>query len=250
MKFTVFFTALTPTSLIPWDYPSKINAWVYRVLNRANPHWGNASHFSRHQNIQPFALSWLDFPAPPRFTSAGIVPTSPLATLSFNTADAALAMAFQTWAPQEPLILNSMVFRTDAIVETPPHSFITSYVAQLTTPLVLTHKVSPVHSFVSPSDEDFLPLLQKNLAHKTMQFYHQMIPLSDITFDLPTTWQRKLLRIHQFAVVGWISKEPLTISGPPSLLQAADTFGLGVSNSQGFGHLEALLDDPLESLLL
>lgn len=238
MKITLFLAGESPLTTVEWDYPTTINAWVYKILNRADPVWGDQGHRTRGRAVRPFSISPLDFPVPAVVTPAGLVPQSGAAVLTIGTVDAALARALETYAADEILVFGDTGYRVDAVVVDPVKVEGDSVMGMLSSPIVIARRdAQGSRIFLPPRHPDFWVLVQQNLAHKARQFFDGDGNADDVTVATTGTWRRKMTRFDGHPVIGWITASPLTITGPRTVCEAALTFGLGAYNAHGFGTL-------------
>lgn len=240
MRLQCFVGADDAASVVPWDYPFALTAWVYRVLNRADSRWGDAAHAlsEPRTTIRPFALSWLRFPVPAVATASGLQMRSPLADFSVGTYDQALAEVLRTHGPAEPLVLGATRFQVIVLVPLPdaPHSGLWRCVS----PVVISQRREGQRRFLSPDNPAFWTLAAQNLAHKAQQFRGVTVDPATIRIVVAGRPRRKRVMIHGHSIVGWQWDTPLRVEGPPLVHDVARTLGLGVYNSNGFGALASI----------
>lgn len=248
MQLQCFVASEHPSATVPWDYPFALTAWVYRVLNQTDLRWGDAAHavLAPRTSIRPFALSWLQFPTPPTTTPLGLQMTSPLADFIVGTYDVALAEALQTQGPKEALVLGGTRFWVSTLVPLPDSPSLGPW--HCASPVVISQRAEGRRRFLAPDDPAFWTLAAQNLAHKVQQFHGVTIDPATIRIVVTNRPRRKRILVHGHPIVGWQWDTPVHIEGSPLVQDVARTLGLGVYNSNGFGHLEPLRPED-EALL-
>lgn len=243
MQLTLYLRAMTPVSRIPWGYPEAVTAWIYGILQgtAADP----VPHRTASQTIRPFATTPILFPDAFTPTAQGIRPSTPWATLLVKAADASLLEVVAERAGNHPLRLGPTQYTVESTFPSEPE-FSTPWTTQLLGPVVVaTRPVSGSSAFspkifIGPDHPRFMHLLRQNLAKKAWQFSGDRVTVDDVQIVLPRRWKRKLWMLYGHPIIGWTSQGSLTIAGPPSIIIAAATFGLGVSNTHGFGALDTV----------
>ena len=237
MQSTVFIRSTSPRALISWQYPQALTAWIYRCLKGVA--LVDLDHHAHHRTIRPFAVSPLRFPDPITASPFGIEPSTPFATFTVNAIDPMLLEQFEDQARVEPLTIDGIRYRVDAVYshDSEPVVHESSWVTKLVSPVVVADRVGDQRIFLRPDDPRFATLLTQNLAKKARQFFLDDGDVDAIRITLPTQWQRKLWRLYGHPILGWKSRESVTITGSPAVIKVASTFGLGVYNTHGFGTL-------------
>lgn len=237
MRLQCFLAADEPLTPIPWEYPFALTAWVYRVLNQANPQWGDRAHAAGTPRtaIRPFAVSWLRFPMAPTAIPAGLRPASPLADFLLGTYDPDLARAIEVMGPGEPLVLGANRYQVLAALPLPGDAMRGPW--RCLSPVVVSCRENGRRCFLDPADPAFWRLAAQNLAHKARQFHGVAVDPAAIRITAAGTPHRKRVTIHGHPILGWQWSGLVTVEGPALVVDVAGTLGLGVYNSNGFGAL-------------
>ncbi|PSR22283.1 MAG: hypothetical protein C7B43_20840 [Sulfobacillus benefaciens] len=243
MQLTFYLRATTPPARIPWAYPAMITAWLYGLIQHTpvDP----MPHRAHSGVIRPFATTPLLFLDPFISTAWGIQPTSPWATILVKAMDASLLSVMAKQAVSRPLRFGAQSFLVESSFLSDP-DWPTPWTTRLLSPIVVADRLSPTSSgscskvFMDPDHPRFLPLLKQNLAKKVRQFSGTPVAEDAFQITLPRRWRRKFWTLYGHPVIGWFSDDPMTIAGPSSIIAAAATFGLGVSNTHGFGALDTV----------
>jgi CRISPR-associated endoribonuclease Cas6 len=242
MRIQCLLFADAPHPIIPWTYPFDLTRWIYQVLDQRDPQLVTEWHrTTRATTIRPFSVSWLAFPEKPDTRANGLQLRNPFLTVTFGCYDDRLADALLHAPNDLPVMLGATRCHLAGTFPVPAPFLAADTLWNITSPLVVTIRESGRRRFLTPYDDRFWPLVRQNLAHKVSLFHHASVP--DATTVMAAGKPRpKLLFINNHRVRGWLWSSPLRISGPPAVQDTVWTLGLGVYNSNGFGHAEPVLE--------
>lgn len=236
-RWLLTFASRDPHPLVPYDYPRRVHAWVFRVLAATRPDLAAAWHDPALHGPRPFAAPGLDWSGARR-TPQGLRPARPWTTGLWGCPDPDAAAAFAAGALHLPLDLGGVLWDVaDAVpLALPDHA---PAALRLLSPLLVALPTPRGRVWISLRHPRFLPLVRQNLSRKAGGVPVDAIRL---TLPLPDAWRSVSLAHPRFAAAGWTTRTPLVLDAPPAVLAAAATLGLGVLNTHGFGAVHAL--DP------
>lgn len=241
-KYLVTMLEQSPLAPIPWDRGSAYTAWIYHLLDHADPALGQRIH--QESGTKPFAITPLEFDSG-QATAQGYIPDTPFAALTISTVDPAIATALAVAIPEIPLHIGPMRFQAIAVTPYPEPCWrnANETVCYRSVHPIALHQWSAAENGRRhtqpkfPRDPDWNGAIAQNLARKIHELLHLDIAPETITIEAIDGWQARYQTLYGHPIPAFRPRHGLRVTAPPEVHAMLFTLGFGILNSAGLGGL-------------